>query len=520
MDLIRFSIEKPVPVIVGVILILLFGWIGLQKMPYQLSPTVVEPEITVTTTWSGATPYEIERDVIEEQEKVLKGIPGLIEMESESFNGMGTVTLRFRIGTDVDNALLRVSNKLDEVPRYPENVDRPVINATGSATSPVIWMVLHTLEGNPNSIDTYRTFFENEIRQYLERVEGVADLMIVGGTEKEMNIVVDPKKLAAYGLTVRELISILGSENANVSAGSMGVGRRDYRIRTVAEFKSAEEIEQIVLKSTGERRITVSDVASVHFGYEKQTDAMLHNGTEGMAIGIKPEPGANVLEVTNNIEKVVNWLNKEKLKLHQVSLNWVYDQRPYINGAIDLVKQNILIGGILAVVVLLVFLRSISSTIIVATSIPISIVGTFIFMNALGRNLNVVSLAGISFAVGMLVDNAIVVLENIDRHRQMGKSSFHASYEGAKEVWGAVLASTLTTVAVFLPVVFIQEEAGQLFKDIAIAVTCAVSLSLIVSVSVIPMFSRQLFSLAGKRPRLRPHEEGKKEDRQKDEPPA
>lgn len=499
MDIVRFSIEKPVTVIVGVILVVLFGWIGLQNMPYQLSPTVVEPEITVTTTWTGATPYEMERDIIEEQEKVLKGIPGLTEMESECFNNYGTVTLRFRIGTDVNEALLRVSNKLDEVPSYPDNVDKPIINATGSATSPVIWMVFQTLEDNPNSINTYRTYFENEIRQYLERVEGVADLMIVGGTEKEMHIVVSPEKLAAYGLTIQDLIRILKAENANVSAGSMGVGRREYRIRTVAEFKSPEEIKQVVLKSTGERRITVSDVADVHFGYAKFTDAMLHNGKEGTIVGIKPEPGANVLELTGKVEEVVKWLNQEKLRPQKVFLNWVYDQRPYINGAIDLVKENILIGGILAVVVLLIFLRSISSTIVVSTAIPISVIGTFLFMNALGRNLNVISLAGISFAVGMLVDNAIVVLENIDRHRKMGKSSFQASYDGTQEVWGAVVASTLTTVAVFLPVVFIQEEAGQLFKDIAIAVTCAVSLSLLVSISVIPTLSGKLFSLTGKR---------------------
>ncbi len=498
MDIVQFSIKKPVTIIVGVILVVLFGLIGLFQMPYQLSPTVTEPEITVTTTWVGATPYEIERDIIEEQEKVLKGIPGLIEMESSSFNSQGTVTLRFKIGTDVDDALLRVSNKLNEVPSYPENVDKPVINATGAATSPVIWMILKPLENNPNHIYTYRTYFENEIRQFIERVEGVADLFVGGGTEKEMHIVVQPEKLAAYGLTITDVINVLGAENVNVSAGTMGVGRRDYRIRTVAEFKSPEDIENIVIKSTGQRRITMSDVASVGFGYEKLTVAMIHNAEAGIAIGVKPGPGTNILEMTDRVEETVKWLNNNKLKPERVYLDWVYDQRPYINGAINLVKRNIVIGGILAITVLLIFLRSFSSTVIAASAIPISVIGTFIFMNAIGRNLNVVSLAGIAFAVGMLVDNAIVVLENIDRHRKMGKSSFHAAYDGTKEVWGAILASTLTTVAVFLPVVFIKEEAGQLFRDIAIAVTCAVTLSLFVSVSVIPMFSERLFGLSGR----------------------
>ncbi len=498
MDIIQFSIKKPVTVVVGIIFVVLFGLIGLYNMPYQLSPDVTEPEISVTTIWTGATPYEIEREIIEEQEKVLKGIPGLIEMESSSFNSQGTVTLRFKIGTDVDDALLRVSNKLNEVRSYPDNVDRPVISATGAATSPVIWMILKPAEDNPAPIHTYKTYFENEIKQFLERVEGVADLFVGGGTEKELHITVQPEKLAAYGLTINDLINILNKENINVSAGTMGVGRRDYRIRTIAEFKTPEEIEKIVIKSTGQRRAMVSDVASVGFGYEKKAVSMIHNAEAGIAIGIKPEPGTNILDMTDRVQETVNWLNNNKLKSEKIHLDWVYDQRPYINGAIDLIKRNIFIGGILAILVLLIFLRSISSTVIAASAIPISVIGTFFFMNALGRNLNVISLAGIAFAVGMLVDNAIVVLENIDRHRKMGKSPFESAYDGAKEVRGAIVASTLTTVAVFLPVIFIQEEAGQLFRDIAIAVTCAVSLSLFVSISVIPMLSEKLTGLAGK----------------------
>lgn len=499
MNFIKFSIEKPVTVIVSVIFLVLFGIIGLKSMPYQLSPTVIEPEITVTTMWVGATPYEIERDIIEEQENVLKGIPGLIEMESSAFNSRGTVTLRFKIGTDVDNALLRVSNKLNEVRSYPENVEQPVINATGAATSPIIWMILKADDDNPNSIDTYKTFFENEIRQYLERVEGVADLFMGGGTKREMHIIIKPEKLAAYGLTINNVINVLRDENVNISAGTMGVGRKNYRIRTTGEFNSPKEIENIVIKSTGQRRITVSDVASIGFGYEKTTVAMLHKGEKGIAIGVKPEPDSNVLELTDRVEEMVTWLNEEKLQPKNIHIEWVYDQRPYIRGAIGLIRTNIFIGGMLAIVVLLIFLRSFSLTLIAASAIPISVIGTFIFMNAFGRSLNVVSLAGIAFAVGMLVDSAIVVLENIDRHRKMGKSPFESAYDGTREVWGAILASTLTTVAIFLPVVFMQEEAGQLFRDIAIAVTCAVILSLFVSVSVIPMFSKQIFTLSGKK---------------------
>lgn len=499
MDIVKAAIEKPVAVLVGVIMVVMFGAIALATLPYQLSPNVTEPVITVSTTWSGATPFEIERDIIEEQEKVLKGIPGLIEMESSCYNSLAELSLKFEIGTDIDNALLRVSNKLDEVPDYPDRADRPIVSATGAATSPVIWMILKTMEGNDREVQTYRTFFENDIRQYLERVKGVADLFIGGGREDEMHIIVDPVKLAAYNMTIPELVDILAKENVSISAGSMGVGRRDYRIRTPAEFKSPEDIEAVVLSSSGEYRFTLGDVAKVQRGHEKATVAMLHNKVPGMAIGVKPEPGTNVLEMTDAVHEVVKELNAGPLKDQNVELDWVYDQRPYIEGAINLVQKNIIIGSILAIVVLFIFLQSFSATIIVAMAIPISIVGAFIIFAAAGRTLNVVSMAGISFAVGMLVDNAIVVLENIDRHRRMGKGPMAAAYDGASEVWGAVLASTLTTVAVFLPVVFMEQEAGQLFKDIAIAVTCAIILSLFVSVLVIPMLARQLYGMAAKR---------------------
>jgi len=495
MDSIRFSIQKPVTIIVGVILVVMFGILGLQQMPYQLSPTVVEPIITVTTTWRGATPFEIERDIIEEQENTLKGIPGLVEMESDALNARGQISLRFTIGTDLDDALLRVSNKLNEVESYPDGVDRPIISATGSATSPVIWIVMRAEEGNQRAVDTYRTYFENEIRQHLERVEGVADLFIGGGREEELHVVVDPTRLAVFGLTIHDVIRALANENANVSAGIMGVGRRDYRIRTTAEFNSIEDVEGIVLKSSGQRRVFLGQVADVRRGFAKRRASVFHNGEGGMAVGIRPEPGVNILELSDRVYDVVQWLNEEKMIPQGIFFKWVYDQRGYIRGAIGLIRQNILIGGLLAIGVLLLFLRSMRSTAVVATAIPISVLGTFIFMNAFGRNLNVVSLSGIAFAVGMLVDNAIVVIENIDRHRGMGKGAFEAAYDGTREVWGAVLASTLTTIAVFLPVVFLKAEAGQLFRDIALAVVCAVSLSLITSVTVIPMFSKQLFSL-------------------------
>lgn len=241
MDIIRFSILKPVTVLAGIIMVLMFGTISLNRLPYQLSPTVIEPEIQITTTWRGATPYEIEREIIEEQENTLKGLPDLIEMESESSNSRGSVTLRFKVGTSVEEALLRVSNKINEVPDYPDGVDNPIVNASGATASPVIWIILKTLENNDNPIQNYKTYFENEVRQHMERVKGVSELFVGSGTEEEMHIVISAEKMAVYGLTSNDIIAAIQSENINVSAGTLA---------SVAEIFVFEQLANLIHRKT------------------------------------------------------------------------------------------------------------------------------------------------------------------------------------------------------------------------------------------------------------------------------
>ncbi|MBU0483039.1 MAG: efflux RND transporter permease subunit [Proteobacteria bacterium] len=493
MDIVKSSIGKPVTVAVIVILVVMFGLLGLNKLPVQLTPDVETPQITVSTIWGGATPHEIEKEIIEKQEDALKGLQGLSKMESASFNSYGEVTLTFLIGTNVDDALLRVSNKMNEVANYPENVNRPKIEAAGAQSSPVIWMFLKTKPESKEDINHFRTFFEDNIRQHLERVKGVGSLLVFGGTENQLNVTIDAEKMARHNISIDQITGAIKNANRNISAGVLGVGKKNYRIRTVSQFQVPADALDVVIFDDGIKRVYLRDVAQVTKDYKKEEGSILNNGIQGIVVGVRREQGANVLEMSDEIEKKVNWLNKGILGQNNLYIDIVYDQRPYINKAINLVKQNLLIGGILAICVLLLFLRSVTSTLTTAIAIPISAIGTFIFMWAMGRNLNVVSLAGISFAVGMLVDSSIVVLENIDRHRKMGKSAYAATYDGATEVWGAVFASTATTVAVFLPVIFIEEEAGQLFRDIAIAITFSISLSLFVSVSVIPTLIHQFY---------------------------
>lgn len=496
MNLISFSIKNPVTIIVSVLIVVLFGFLSLEKLPYQLTPSVTKPEIKITTVWPGATPYEIEREIIEEQEDVLKSLNSLVEYESSAKDNYGEITLTFELDTSIQKALQDVSNKLNEVSSYPTNVQKPVIKTANA--SPVIWCMLQTTQTNTKHIDNYKSYFEDEIRSHIERVDGVADLMVVGGREKQMHIIIDDTKLASYSLTVPQIVGILQAENVDISAGTKDISRRTYRVRTTSKFKSIEDINNVIVYSDGDSRIRIKDIAKVQFGLEDPKFVAKFLGKDGIFFGVQPQGDANIVALTNDVESVVNKLNTEVLEEQGLQIKWLFDQRPYIVGAVDLVKQNIAIGGILAVFVLILFLRALSPTAVVGVAIPISVIGTFIVLEMMGRSLNTISLAGISFAVGMLVDSAIVVLENIDRHRKNGDSVSEAAYKGASEVWGALIASASTTMAVFLPIIFLQDEAGQLFKDIAIAVVASVSFSLFVSIAVIPMLWKRFASFSNK----------------------
>ncbi|NKB70925.1 MAG: MMPL family transporter [Candidatus Latescibacteria bacterium] len=495
MKLVDTSIKRPVSVAVGVLLVALFGLISLFRIPIQLIPDVDRPVVNVGTFWPGASPEEVEQEIIQRQEEELKSLEGLIEMTSESADSRGTISLEFNVGVDPDATLLKVSNKLNQVSGYPADAEQPTISTGGGATSGAItWIMLDKRPDHPDPIDVqrYRDFAEEVIETALERVPGVSQSNIFGGFERELQVTVDPQALAARQLTVEQMAAAIQRENANISAGSFDEGKRRYIVRTVGQYKSPADIEEVVIRANNGTQVRVGDIARVQLGYQRPTSTVRQKGRATIAVNCQRETGANVLEVMDGIRRTIVELNEGPLAREGLLLTQVYDETIYIESAIDLVQNNIVIGGLLAIIVLLLFLRSASSVAIIATAIPISIVGTFLSMYLLGRNINVVSLAGMSFAVGMVVDNAIVALENIYRHRQMGKSRFEAAYDGAREVWGALLASTLTTVAIFLPIVFIQDEAGQLFRDIALAVSCSVALSLIVAITVIPAMANKI----------------------------
>ncbi len=494
MDPIRFSIENPVKVAVGVILILLFGAISLTVIPIQLTPDVERPVVTVRTTWTGRSPEEIEESILIEQEEKLKTLQGLWKMTSTAQLGRADITLEFNLGFDISRALQEVANRLDEVRAYPEDVDRPVMRASDTASDDAVAYCLLQAEDPDFEIARCYDYVDRFVKPALERIPGVAELLIFGGREHQVQVQFDPVALAQRGISVTELRNALRMDNVNESAGDMSNGRQQVRFRVVGQFDSLEPLRRTVIRyDESGAPIRVADVAQVELTLEKKVHFDQCKGRTSMTLCVKREVGANVLDVMHQVRRTIDELNDPhgmlrlfKNDRYGLRLRLVVDDTYYILRAVSLVRENLLLGGCLAVMVLLMFLRSPRSTLIIAVAIPISVVGTFVVMALTGRNLNVISLAGLSFAVGMVVDNAIVVLENIDRHLAMGESPGEAAYRGAKEVWGAILSSTLTTVAVFAPVLTIKEETGQLFYDIALAICAAVVLSLLVSISVIP----------------------------------
>ena len=498
MGLIRLAIERPIAVVAAVLMILIFGVLALQRIPIQLTPDVRKPVITVTTYWSGGSPIEMEREVINRQEEVLKGVQGVSKIESRSQDGRGILTLEFEIDSDMNKSLLMVSNRLNQISDYPAEANKPLIDTSGLEDNPIAWFILTRLPGNNRALESYGDFAENVIQDRLERVAGVSRTNLYGGSENEMRIIVDPDKLARYRLTVPDLVSALRLANVSISAGEINEGKRRYIVRTEGELQTVNQIRSVVLTSTntetrgGIGRVTIGDVADVRFTFKEPRAKIRFLGDEAIAINAVRATGANVIKTMAGISKAIDELNSYAVPQAGLAIEQVYDETIYINSAISLVQQNIYVGGTFAVLILIAFLRSFRATLIISMAIPVSVVASFVAMAAMGRSINVISLAGIAFAVGMVVDAAIVVLENIFRHRENGLPAHEAALQGTRQVWSAVMVSALTTVLVFVPILVMQLEAGQLFRDIAVAISVAVLMSLLVSITMIPALSKRL----------------------------
>jgi len=482
------SLSNRVAVAVAVILVAIFGLISLAKLPVQLAPNVERPVISVSTAWRGAAPAEVESEILEPQEKVFRGLPGVTRMEGTASRGQGSISLEFAGDMDMQRALLEVINRLNQVPRYPVDATEPTVRVGGGrfGGTVIAWFALRTQPGNPRPIAAYQDFINENILPRLEQIPGVSSANAFGGRPHEIRIRFDPVKAAVLGIDLSSLR--FDADFRNTSAGNKDIGKRKYTLRYSGEY-GLEELGNKVLAWREGQPVYLRDIATVEKVMQDPTGVINQNGGPSIAMNVIPEAGVNVLDVMQRLKKTIAELEQGALREAGLRITQVYDDSVYTRASIRMVRNNLILGMLLAVGVLWFFLRRTVPALIVALAIPISLLAAFIVLHALGRTLNIISLAGLAFATGMVLDAAIVVLENIVRHREKGESPEQAARIGTQQVWAALLASTATTIAIFLPVVFLKDEAGQLFTDLAVTISASVAVSLLVAISVLPAAS-------------------------------
>mgnify|MGYP000219588588 CR=1 FL=1 len=491
MNPIEASVRAPYTVAVAVILALIFSWVAATSIPIQLKPTVDVPRITVTTIYRGASAQEVEEEVSRELEDVLQASEGLIKLISESSEGRSTLTLEYDFGQDMQLAVIDVSNKLTQRGRLPAEAEEPAVKiASANDRDRMMWIAVRSgLE--PNRV---AQVVEENVRARIERVTGVSDVLVVGGEEREAQIRIDPELMVARGVTYANLEAAISSGNLNLRGGTLDTQGRRIQVRTIGRAVEVRDLAEIVVLATPTGNVLLGDVATVVDTYRKRTSFVNIDGVPGVALGVGRQVGANVVSSVRALDAEIGRINGNFAQRGlDVFLDPVYRETTYIDAALAFVRDNLVLGAVLSVSVLLVFLRNYRSILVVALSIPISLAAVFLVLKSLDRTLNVISLAGLAFASGMVVDNAIVVLENVFRHLEMGKDRVRAAVDGGREVWGGVLASTLTTIAVFIPILLGADEASALFTDMALAISAAVGLSLIVALTVVPVLCSLLF---------------------------
>jgi len=489
MSIVDVAIKRPVTVWMFTFAVMLFGLVGLSRLAVNLLPELTYPTLTVRTNYTGAAPAEIEQLITKPVEEAVGVVKGLRKISSVSKAGQSDVLLEFEWDVAMDITSLEVREKLDLI-RLPLDVQKPLILKFNPSLDPIIRLGLQTSDNSVAGLTQLRTFAEYDVKRQLESLLGVASVKLGGGLEQEYQVVIDQHKLAQLNLSSQEIINRINAENINISAGKLIEGNTQYLVRTLNQFTNINQIGELVVYRENDQIITLNDIATIVDGYKERTDVTRINAVEAVELAIYKEGDANTVQVAQLINKKLDAINK--LLGDRYELTVVYDQSTFISNAISEVKSAAIIGGLLAMFILYLFLRSITPTLIISLSIPVSVIATFNMMYANGISLNIMSLGGIALATGLLVDNAIVVLENIARYREQGLNVVEAARKGTKEVSGAIIASTLTTLAVFVPLIFVEGVAGQLFADQAMTVAFALIASLVVALTLIPMLaSRQ-----------------------------
>lgn len=430
--------------------------LALARLRVQMIPDLETRVVEVQTSWPGATPQDMEKDILLAQEEVLRNVAGLRRMSATAGTGWATIELEFPFDIDLTETQIRIRNALSRAGSYPENVGQPRVVTSASAAEPFLRYGISPLPGNPQGVNLtlMRDFVEDSVRPRMESVPGVSEVSIGGGAERQIQLWIDPQQLAAYGLSVQDVRQALRARNRDVSGGVLEEGRRRYLLRTVGRFESVDELRELVLVRRGDSLVRLRDVAQVVSHHQPLTSISRFNGEPVLGVAVRRENGANVIAIKQAMTTEVEQINADMLASMGLRLGLTSDDVRYVEASVRNVWNNLAIGAVLASLALLVFLRSWRATMTGVVGIPLCTLAAFLGLMLAGRTVNVISLAGIAFAIGMTVDNSIVVLENIERLRRRGLDRWAVAVAGAREVGPAVLASTLTTVLVtlfFLP---------------------------------------------------------------------
>jgi hydrophobic/amphiphilic exporter-1 (mainly G- bacteria), HAE1 family len=486
MNVAESSVRYPITVIVRVLLVLVFGYVCVKFLSVELKPDTEQPVLVVATRFSGAAPEDVEGEVTTRFEDNISGVSNMLYTQSFSRHGESLIVVSFKPGTNLDLAAAELQRNLDRVKDLPKEVEKPqIFKASDRVSLPVYQFAL------TGSVDlvTMSTWADKEIAPRIKRIPGVGDCQFDGNRDREMRITFDAERLKARRLTVADVKGFVDRTNLNQSGGYFIEGTREWTVRTVGELLTTEAFRKVRISKPGEPIVYLSDVAAIEDKYDRPESLCRIDGVPGIVFNVFNQVGANIVETIDQVDRELASMQKEFGPLG-ARFHRIYDQSTYIRDAVAIVKECLLEAIVLVLLVLFVFLKNWRSIVIVATSIPVSVVGTFIGMYALGYSINVLSLAGLALSIGMIVDDAIVVLENIYRHRyEEGKSVVRACVDGTREVGMAAFMCTLTTAAVFMPVLMLRGEVGTLFGPVAFIISCAIFLSLFDAFTVVPMLA-------------------------------
>ncbi len=487
MNLTELSTRQWPSVAVAVALVALFGLTSISSLPIQLLPNIEQPQITVANFWRAAAPEEMEANIVEPQENVLRNTPGLTDINSFIGRGQGFTNLTFAVGTNMQTAKLDVINNLTQAPPLPGDALEPQVTAGGGPQTPgAASLLIRVLPDNPDrELANYQKLIEDEVEPRLARIPGVSSVVLAGEQPRELHVVFDSYRAAALGIQISDIITTI-SRGSDASGGFADVGRRQYTVRFVGQFKP-EQLNQFIVGWSDERPVYLSEVADVEIVPRKQDGFTLRNGFPSYYIMVQREFDANTVTILDEINKVIVELNDGPLAAAGLAIDLSFDASVHIRRAIALVQGNLGIGLLLAVAILYFLMRSRRATFLVTATVPLSVLVAFVALRLFDKSLNVISLAGLAFSVGLVMDAAIVTLENIVRCRQNGAGLKESVATGTRQITGALFASTVTSVAIFVPVLFMDGMEGQLFQDLALTIAVAVSASFIIAITVLPV---------------------------------